>query len=227
MVDVEAQLMAVAREVVSEEIDGYPSRVQTLAQLLHTSVDTLWEVLTDPARIAVWFAPVTGDLRVGGRFQIEGNASGEVQECAPPAEGTAHLKITWEFGGLLSWVTVRLERVDPLTTRLEWEHIARTEAAPDPLWKTYGPSATGIGWDQALLGLRLHLDAPDAPRPEDPLAWAAGAEGRRFARGSADAWALAHIADGCDPETARRTADAAYALYAGEHEGADTQTPAE
>lgn len=218
MVDVEAQLAAVAREVVSEDVDGFPSRVQTLAQLLPASVDELWDAVADPKRIGRWFAPVSGEARLGGRYQIEGNAGGEVQECAPPSEGTAHYKITWEFGGGISWVTVRLEHVDALTTRLELEHVARVAEVPDPLWEQYGPSATGVGWDQALLGLRLHLGEPEAERPADPLAWAMGVEGRRFSRASADAWALAHIADGTDPDAAHRAADATYALYAGEAE---------
>ena len=36
-----------------------------------------------------WFLPVTGDLRVGGRFATEGNADGEIRECERPVEARA------------------------------------------------------------------------------------------------------------------------------------------
>ena len=48
--------------------------------------------------------PVSGDLRLGGRFQLQGNAGGGITRCAPPR----HLAVTWEFGGQVSWVDVRL-----------------------------------------------------------------------------------------------------------------------
>ena len=35
-----------------------------------TSPDDLWQACTDPERLARWFAPVSGDLRTGGRFTI-------------------------------------------------------------------------------------------------------------------------------------------------------------
>ena len=36
----------------------------------------------------------TGDLRVGGMFSFEGNASGEILRCEPPRL----LTITWVYG---------------------------------------------------------------------------------------------------------------------------------
>src|ERR1022692_1430641 len=49
-------------------------------------------------RFRRWFLPVSGDLRLGGRFQIEGNASGTIERCDPPKGFTA----TWEYGGAVS-----------------------------------------------------------------------------------------------------------------------------
>ena len=144
MVDVQAQVAAVTREVASEEIDGFPSRVQTLAQTYPSPIDDVWDAVTTAPRIARWFLPVSGDLALGGRYQLEGNAGGVVQECAPPSGGRAHFTATWEFGGGVTWLTVRLTAEGADATRLELEHVARTEDVPEGFWEMYGPGATGV-----------------------------------------------------------------------------------
>jgi uncharacterized protein YndB with AHSA1/START domain len=54
-----------------------------------TTIDDLWEALTDPGRLARWYGQVEGDLRAGGEFRtyiasddIEG--TGRVETCEPP-----------------------------------------------------------------------------------------------------------------------------------------------
>jgi len=54
-----------------------------------TTIEDLWEALTDPARLARWYGRVQGDLRLGGQFRtyiesadIEG--TGRVDACEPP-----------------------------------------------------------------------------------------------------------------------------------------------
>lgn len=216
MVNVDAQIDAVERDVQTEDVDGFLSRVQTLAQTYPCPIDDVWNAVTSPDRIARWFLPITGELKLGGRYQLEGNAGGDVQECAAPAGGDrAHFKVTWEYGGGISWLTVRLAGVDGDHTRLELEHVAHADDIPEGMWEQIGPAGTGIGWDSGLLGLALHLTDP-AARPDDPEAWMLSDEGKRFSRRSADAWAVAHAADGTDPDVARAAADATYAMYTGE-----------
>ncbi len=108
MVDVLAQLGAVDRTVQGTQIDGEPARLQSLAQTYDAPIDDVWDAVTRPERIARWFLPVSGELRLGGRYQLEGNAGGEVLECEPPADGAARYRATWEFGGGVTWLTVRL-----------------------------------------------------------------------------------------------------------------------
>ena len=218
MVDIAAQLDAVDRAVRTDDVDGAPARVQTLAQTYPSPIDDVWDAVTSADRIGRWFVPVSGDLRLGGTYQLEGNASGTVQSCSPPAGGTAGYGITWEFGGGISWVTVRLEAVGADRTRLELEHVAPVSAVPDEIWQQFGPAGTGIGWDSGLLGLALHLTAPEE-RPDDPEAWAATDEGKEFMRRSADAWAVAQAADGVDEGVARAAAHATYLMYTGEGPG--------
>ncbi|SFS15246.1 Activator of Hsp90 ATPase homolog 1-like protein [Microbacterium sp. cf046] len=220
MVDVNEQLDAVIRGVQAAEKDGELTRVQTLAQVYPSPIADVWDAATDGDRIARWFLPVEGDLRLGGRYQLVGNAGGVVEECSPPAAGAAGYRVTWEYGGGVSWLEVALSSVDTDSTRFELTHIARAADLPEGFWELYGPGATGVGWDQGLLGLALHLRGDGQIPPDAAEAWMLSDEGMRFARGAADSWAAAQIAAGDDPEGARSAADATYMFYTG-------QTPTE
>lgn len=216
MVDINAQVDAVTRGVSTLEQDGELSHVQTLTQNYSSPIDDVWDAVTSPERIPRWFLPVSGDLRLGGRYQLEGNAGGEVLECAPPADGAAHYRITWEYGGGASWVVVRLSSVGTDATRLELEHTARAGDVPPGFWEQFGPGATGVGWDGGLLGLALHLTGSTDLPPEAAEAWALSDEGKAFHRAAATAWGRAHAASGADPDAAARAADNTYAFYSGE-----------
>ena len=216
--DVNAQLEAVTRGIETREVDGVLSYVQTLAQTYPSSIDDVWEAVTTAERIPRWFLPVSGDLRLGGTFQFEGNAGGEIRACDPPSGGSAGYTVTWGNGmGEPAIVHVRLTAVDATSTRFELENVAAADAIPEGFWDQFGPSATGMGWDSGLLGLASYFDGgQDGISPEDAAAWVATDEGRSFMRGSADRWAAQHIADGADPAIAEAAATATYALYTGE-----------
>ena len=81
MFDVANHLGAVTRAVEDSTHEGTPVKVVVASRTYPTDVDDLWQAVTDPERIPRWFAPVAGDLRLGGRFQVEGNAGGEVTAC--------------------------------------------------------------------------------------------------------------------------------------------------
>ncbi|HLS49629.1 MAG TPA: SRPBCC family protein [Actinomycetaceae bacterium] len=217
MVDVSAQIGAVTRELRDDEVDGAPARVQSLTQTYDAGIADVWEATTTPERIARWFLPVSGDLRTGGRYELTGNASGEILECEPPADGAAHYRITWEFGGGVSWVRLGLTSQGADRTTVTLEHTAPVDAVPAEMWDTFGPGATGVGWEQAFLGLALHLGAQDAAvSPEEAEAWVFSDEGQAFLRAAADSWAAAHVAAGADEATAARAADATFGFYTGQ-----------
>ncbi|MGN8553946.1 UNVERIFIED_CONTAM: SRPBCC domain-containing protein [Microbacterium sp. SLM126] len=217
MVDVQRQLDAVTRTVRAEDIDGAPSHVQTLAQTYPSPIEDVWDAATSADRIPRWFSPISGELRLGGRYQIEGNAGGEILECVPPAGGAAHYTATWEYGGGVTWITVALTAVGDDATRFELTHTARVDEIPPGFWETFGPGATGVGWDGGLLGLALHLSgAGDGPGPAESDAWARTDEGMAFFRGAADGWGAAHAAFGADAATAARAADQTFAFYTGQ-----------
>lgn len=217
MVDVPAQVAAVTRTLRTEELAGEPAHVQTISQHYPTGIEDLWEATTTADRIARWFLPVSGELELGGHYQLQGNAGGEITSCTPPSDGTAAYAITWEFGGGTTWVNVRLSEVSADETRFELEHIARVADVPEGMWETFGPGATGVGWDGGLLGLALHVGATEGSlSPAEAEAWAMTDEGRSFYRAAADRWGAAHVAAGADPEAAQRAADATYGFYTGQ-----------
>ncbi|WP_227980105.1 SRPBCC family protein [Nocardia spumae] len=206
---IDAQPDAVRRELAIEREEGRQHTVQTISQSYATTVDDLWEACTQPGRLARWFAPVSGDLRLGGRYHIEGNASGDVVACDPPRSFT----VTWEFGGDSSQVTVRLTPEEN-RARLTLEH-AHTGEADSAFWARFGPGATGVGWDLALLGLALHLIA-GKDRPDDPAAFARTRSAQQFIRTVSGRWGEASARAGTPEEDATAAADRTAAFFLGE-----------
>ena len=205
--DVEGHLGAMERSVSSLERDGQPARAVTLSRGCATTVEDLWDAVTNGERIPRWFLPISGDLEPGGRYQLEGNAGGVIKACERPSR----LAVTWEFGEDVSWVDVRATDDGGGGARLSLTHTARLS----PHWDEYGPGAAGVGWEMGLLGLALHLAHPDAPRP-DEAAFAASRDGRAFITGSSEAWGRAAIAAGTDPDAATAAAARTTAFYTGQ-----------
>jgi uncharacterized protein YndB with AHSA1/START domain len=197
------------REVTEREYEGQPSRVVVAVKTYATSPDDLWDALTNPERIPRWFLPIEGDLRLGGRYQLKGNAGGTIRRCDAPQA----LDVTWEFMGGMSWVTVRLAP-EGEATRLTLEHIVHKSDA-DEHWARFGPAAVGVGWDLTLMGLGRHLASGEALSHEAYEGWARSDEGKAVMRASAATWAEAHIEGGEDPEIARAMAERTAGFYTG------------
>jgi uncharacterized protein YndB with AHSA1/START domain len=211
MVDVARVLGMTTRTLTRRDSDG--AWVLVATRSYPTSADDLWDALTTAERIPRWFLPITGDLRLGGRYQLQGNAGGEVTRCEPPRD----LGLTWEMQGQVSWVNVALTEQSPESTVLRLEHIANV---PDEMWKQFGPGAVGVGWDSALLGLDLYLSGNASVTPETGMQWMASDEGKRFIRQSSDEWRDASIAFGTEPKLARESAERTRAAYSGEQSDA-------
>jgi uncharacterized protein YndB with AHSA1/START domain len=196
MIDVTQQINAVRRQVGTRVLEAGEARTVTISQSYDAAIEDVWDACTNPERIPRWFLPVTGDLRAGGRYQLQGNAGGTIERCDPPASFSA----TWEFGGQVSWIEVRLVAEPGGGTRLVLEHIA---AVDDERWAEFGPGAVGVGWDMGLVGLAVHLSSGRSVEPGEGAAWAASADGRRFMALSSQRWCDASIAAGTDEAGAR------------------------
>lgn len=204
--DFNAHLGATIRSVAVLERDGKPVRGVTLERTYDTTDTDLWDAVTNPTRLPRWFAPVRGELRLGGRFQIEGNASGTVTQCDPPRS----FSLTWEFGGETSWVEVRVEPAGADRARLTLCHLCPV----DDHWRKYGPGAAGIGWELGLFGLALHIGDPNADRPDD-AAFFASSDAKAFILGASERWGRAAMESGENPTTATGWAERTAAFYTG------------
>ncbi len=205
--NVEGHLGAIERSLSSQERDGQPARAVTLSRSYATTVEDLWDAVTNGDRIPRWFLPVSGELELGGRYQLEDNAGGVITAC----ERASHLSLTWEFGEDLSWVEVRFSDDGTGRARLTLTHTAHLSEH----WGEYGPGAVGVGWELGLLGLALHLTQPTEPKPEE-TAFASSRDGKAFITGSSEGWGQAAVAVGTDPDAARAAARRTTMFYTGE-----------
>ena len=189
--------MTTARHLGTRTIDGDEAHVLSITETYDGEVEEIWDAVTDPERIPRWFLPVSGDLTVGGRYKLEGNAEGEVLSCEPPRA----FGVTWEYGGDVSFLYLDLAGHDGATD-LRLRHAATV----NDHWDTYGPGAVGVGWDLTLLGLAAYLPGGAAvpkgmPPPE-------------VMRRSAQGWGAAHAASGVPAAAAEEAAARTSAFYA-------------
>jgi uncharacterized protein YndB with AHSA1/START domain len=208
MKDLIAELNLAPRHVEREGDHGGPGGAEDIYIVeIRREYDAdpadVWDACTNPERIVRWFSKVTGDLRQGGRYSIDGNASGTITECDPPRR----LALDWEFGEhALSWVTLELATLDGDRCELVLRHRQpRTDH-----WATYGPGATGVGWDLTLLGLGWHLAGVEKTHAE----FEANPQAKDFSRRSAALWGDAHEAAGAPAPVAAKAAQATADAFA-------------
>jgi uncharacterized protein YndB with AHSA1/START domain len=186
-------------------VDGDTDRTMTLRRHYRAGVDDVWRACTDPDRLARWLTPVSGDLRPGGRFQLRGNAGGEILRCEPPRV----LTVTWEAPG--GQPVTRVEAVLAAAgdgTDLELRHYGPVDPG---FWSQFGPGAVGVGWDLALYALGRVLGGEERP---DQTAGPGSPAYRELVTGSSQSWQEAAEAAGIPPEEAKAAADRTTAFYA-------------
>ena len=173
------------REVRRRRIAAGDARTALIRRHYDAPVADVWDACTSPERLRRWLSPVSGDLRAGGTFQMEGNAHGEILRCEPPRL----LAVTWVYGDRpADEVELRLGPDEDGGTVLELEHASVAEHAPmtidgRPVDAILG---VGIGWEMPLtysLDLHLRGTPPAAPTSER------AAEFEAVAARLAQAWA--------------------------------------
>jgi len=209
MIDVEHEISSTRRVLGDRTLAAGEARVITIRRVYDTTVEDLWDACTNPERIPRWFLPVSGDLREGGRYQLEGNASGTISRCDAPTAFDA----TWEYGGDVSWIELRLSPDPSGGAVFTLEHIAHVD---DERWVQFGPGAVGVGWDLGLLGLGLHLaSGGEQVDAAEFMTWSGSDEGKAFIAASSAAWGEASAAAGTDAELARACAARTTSFYTG------------
>jgi len=192
------------------EHEGQAARCVSGSRCYPTDVDDLWDAVTNPERLPRWFLPISGDLKMGGQYQLQGHAGGTISRCDPPAAFDA----TWEVGDNISWIRVRFKG-EVEGTRLTLEHIMLKDEESEAHWQKFGPGATGVGWELGFLGLDYHLSERVAIDPEASQAWMTSDAGKAFVRQVAADWGQAHINAGESGAIATAMAERTATFYTG------------
>jgi uncharacterized protein YndB with AHSA1/START domain len=183
MMDIGTQLKVIDRAVTRRHGPDGEEVCVRVRRTYDAAIADVWDALTDPDRMKRWFLPVSGDLRVGGTFQLEGNAGGEILRCEPPRL----LKVS--FGGPASLVELRLSPNGEDRTTLELEHTVPIAMAQSGAGALY----VAPGWDGGFVALDLYLRDELG---DDPVAAANSPEGQELSRQSVDAWVAVVRASG-------------------------------
>ena len=231
----ESQLTEVTRTVTPAKNGNTVS----LAQTFSADPEELWSALTIGSHLEVWFGRASGEAVEGGTFELPDM---ETRGTVLTADAPHRLLLTWEIGKSSSEMELLVTPVEDAEPGIATETKTETEtesaagegsgaasaAGPrtrfelrhtvpaDAHWATFGPAATGCGWDGALYALALHLQDPSADLMADLGSFAGSPEGAEFTRATADAWYEAHVASGADKKPARKASVRTAAFYLGE-----------
>jgi len=205
VIDVARWVAETNRDVRRGADSGGGGHAAVLRRSYDTTVENVWGALTDPKRLEQWFLPVSGDLRLGGTFQLQDNAHGEILECDPPRL----LRVSWKYGDMApNEVVARVSEAPGGGAVLELEHASPADADEAPGFIL----GVGPGWDPALvaLGTLLQGEVPDKTW------WQTSPEARELIEQSIQAWATElNDSDIASPKVVSEAADATREMYLG------------
>lgn len=168
-------------EVIRKITTSGKSHQVVLERPFDTDVTDLWNACTNPQRLSQWFEPVRGDLTLSGRYTLtKSGTEGDILRCEAPQ----HLAITWEYQGDVSHVDVDFIPTAEERAVLRVTHLV----PPDDHWETYGPAATGVGWEECLRALSLYFTGGARCVFGEMRGYASTPKGRELTRLVADAW---------------------------------------
>ncbi|MFK7754852.1 MAG: SRPBCC domain-containing protein [Sedimentitalea sp.] len=129
-------------------------RILTKSIFLKATPEEVWQFLTDPEKLAIWFHKPTAPLQQGEPFEMLGEQSGDrvVWGKVIKADAPHHLEYTFTvtpMAGAFSTVKWALEPV-PGGTHLTLEH----SGLPQNAEAFELILALDSGWDRHLLGMR-------------------------------------------------------------------------
>jgi uncharacterized protein YndB with AHSA1/START domain len=153
-----------APELRRRPIPRGEARVAVFTRVYDAEVADVWSACTEPERLARWYVPVSGDLRVGGTFAQKNMGSGEIVECEPPA----HLRLS--LGGAADEIELWLRAAPGGGTELELQHATTLDAHEIGGQMYDAIFCMGGGYYPRLYALDLHLRG-ELPEAWDPAAF--------------------------------------------------------
>ncbi|GAB3974249.1 hypothetical protein GCM10029978_055370 [Actinoallomurus acanthiterrae] len=183
MIDITGQINATHREIGTRSTPTGEARSVVLRRTYDAPIEDVWEACSEADRLERWFFPVSGTLRQGGTYQIEGIARGDILRCERPTL----ISVTWVYeDNPATEVTVRLSSGGDGTTELEFEHLVGG-AGMDPGMLADALVGVGVGWDGALLSLDMFVRGQAI---EDHKAWQESDENKEFVAQASAAWGV-------------------------------------
>ena len=199
------ELQSVDRSIKIHSRNQQAAATVILVRSFETSIATLWHALTDKKLLDTWFTPVNGSLELDGEYQLEGNAGGRITHCEPKRS----FALTWEFAGNVSWVEIQVFKDTTSRAGLSLSHTSLI----DDHWATYGPGATGVGWELGLMALNIYLNQPQEKFSEEELI--TSESGKNYIERVSDAWGEASISAGTDKTEAMDACRRTTSFYTG------------
>jgi uncharacterized protein YndB with AHSA1/START domain len=153
-------------ELHRRQIAAGEARCAVFRRTYDASIEDVWDACTNPERLRRWYAPVEGDLRVGGTFSQGDFGPGKVVRCEAPR------LLTIALGGgepAPDEIELRLHSGDDGTTLLEFEHATTIDTHEIGGQIFDAVYCMGGGYGPRLVTLDRHLRG-ELPDDVDPAA---------------------------------------------------------
>lgn len=175
------ELTKTQHEFRRRRIAAGEARCAMFRRIYDAAIEDVWDACTNPERLRRWYAPVEGDLRLGGAFTQGDFGSGRITRCEPPRLLTVALG---DGDPAPDEIELRLSPGADGTTLLEFEH-ATTFDTHEIGGQIYDAVyCIGGGYGPRLLSLDRHLRGA-LPADLDPRCCTCD---RSSGRRSSEAW---------------------------------------
>jgi uncharacterized protein YndB with AHSA1/START domain len=153
-------LTATTHELRHPTIPAGPARSATFCRTYDADIADVWDACTNPERLARWYQPVQGDLRLGGTFTQGEMGGGRIVACEPQRL----LRVALGPGDPPpDQLELRLSEGPGGTTVLEVEHATTLDSHEIGGQMYDAVYCMGGGYGPRLISLDLHLrgELPD------------------------------------------------------------------
>jgi len=141
-----------APELRRRTIAAGEARVAVFSRTYPTTIEDLWKACTDADRLSRWYTRVSGDLRIGGRFEQVNMGTGTIEVCEPPRL----LRVS--LGGGADEIELRLSPGAAAgTTDLELQHATTFDSHEIGGQRYDAIVCMGGGYYPRLRALDLHV----------------------------------------------------------------------